>query len=173
MLFFPKIFGQLKNNPFLCNKNKNVIITNLKTMDVLERLQSHHIKPSVQRIAIMDYLMKHRTHPTVDEIYIALSPSMPTLSKTTVYNTLKLLTENGAIQTLTIDGRNTCYDAITTPHAHFFCKCCGRIYDLVPTVSDSHPGEMEREGHQIQEIHHYYKGICKHCMQEKGYIDNN
>lgn len=143
-------------------------------MDVLERLQSRHIKPSVQRIAIMEYLMAHRTHPTVDEIYMALSPAMPTLSKTTVYNTLKLLSENGAVQTLTIDGRNTCYDAVTVPHAHFFCKCCGRIYDLTPTESDSHPGEMEREGHQIQEIHHYYKGICKHCMEEKrlDIIDN-
>ena len=129
-------------------------------MDVLERLQSHHIKPSVQRIAIMEYLMAHRTHPTVDEIYLALSPSIPTLSKTTVYNTLKLLSENGAIQTLTID-------AITAPHAHFFCKCCGRIYDLTPTESDTHPGEMERDGHQIQEIHHYYKGICKQCIAEK------
>ena len=122
----------------------------------------------------MEYLMAHRTHPTVDEIYVALSPSIPTLSKTTVYNTLRLLSENGAIQTLTIDGRNTCYDAVTTPHAHFFCKCCGRIYDLTPTESDSHPGEMERDGHQIQEIHHYYKGICKHCMQEKRFdIINN
>lgn len=115
----------------------------------------------------MGYLMEHRTHPTVDEIYVALSPSIPTLSKTTVYNTLKLLSEHGAIQTLTIDGRNTCYDAVTTPHAHFLCKCCGRIYDLAPTPSDSHPGEMEREGHQIQEIHHYYKGICKQCIEEK------
>lgn len=54
-------------------------------MDVIERLQSHSIKPSVQRIAIMQYLMDHHTHPTVDEIYTALAPSMPTLSKTTVY----------------------------------------------------------------------------------------
>jgi Fur family ferric uptake transcriptional regulator/Fur family peroxide stress response transcriptional regulator len=38
---------------------------------------------------------------------------------------------------------------------------------LAPTPSDSHPGEMEREGHQIQEIHHYYKGICKQCIEEK------
>ena len=68
MLFFPKIFGQLKNNPFLCNENKNVIITNLKTMDVLERLQSHHIKPSVQLIAFLFFFLKHRTHPRVYEI---------------------------------------------------------------------------------------------------------
>lgn len=136
-------------------------------MDVIERLQSHQIKPSVQRIAIMDYLMEHRTHPTVDEIYVALSPSIPTLSKTTVYNTLKLLSDHGAIQALTIDGRNACYDAVTAPHAHFLCKSCGRIYDLTPTTSDTHPGEMERDGHQIQEIHHYYKGICKQCIEEK------
>ena len=31
---------------------------------VVERLQGHNIKPSVQRIAIMKYLMEHRTHPT-------------------------------------------------------------------------------------------------------------
>lgn len=68
---------------------------------VVERLQGHNIKPSVQRIAIMKYLMEHRTHPTVDEIYTALSPTIPTLSKTTVYNTLKILSEQGAAQTLT------------------------------------------------------------------------
>ena len=83
-------------------------------MDVIKRLQNHNIKPSVQRIAIMSYLMEHRTHPSVDEIYTALAPSIPTLSKTTVYNTLKLLSEQGAAQTLTIDERNTCYDAETS-----------------------------------------------------------
>jgi Fe2+ or Zn2+ uptake regulation protein len=100
-------------------------------MDVVKRLQNHNIKPSVQRIAIMNYLIEHRTHPTVDEIYTALSPSIPTLSKTTVYNTLKLLSEQGAAQTLTIDERNTCYDADTSPHGHFLCKRCGKIYDLM------------------------------------------
>mgnify|MGYP000565030315 CR=1 FL=1 len=106
-------------------------------MDVVKRLQNHNIKPSVQRIAIMTYLMEHRTHPTVDEIYTALAPSIPTLSKTTVYNTLKLLSEQGAAQTLTIDERNTCYDADTTPHAHFLCKHCGKymIWNAMPTLN--------------------------------------
>ncbi|CCZ48349.1 MAG TPA: transcriptional repressor [Mediterranea massiliensis] len=134
-------------------------------MDVIERLQSHNIKPSVQRIAIMQYLMEHYTHPTVDEIYTALAPGIPTLSKTTVYNTLKLLDEHAAIQTLTIDGRNTCYDGDTRPHAHFFCKACNKVYDM-PCPSDFPTGENpDAEGHEIQEIHLYYKGICKHCRQ--------
>lgn len=136
-------------------------------MDVITRLQNHNIKPSVQRIAIMNYLMEHRTHPTVDEIYTALSPSIPTLSKTTVYNTLKLLSERGAAQTLTIDERNTCYDADTTPHGHFLCKRCGKIYDLQCSMHLKQVIEMDIEGHQIQEVHYYYKGICKHCIEQE------
>ena len=45
-------------------------------------------------------------HPTVDEIYQALVDHIPTLSKTTVYNTLRLLMEHGVVRMLTIDGKN-------------------------------------------------------------------
>ena len=37
-------------------------------MDAFERLTRYGIKPSVQRMAIMEYLMTHRTHPTADEV---------------------------------------------------------------------------------------------------------
>ena len=124
-------------------------------MDVIERLQSHSIKPSVQRIAIMQYLMDHHTHPTVDEIYTALAPGMPTLSKTTVYNTLKLLDEHAAIQTLTIDGRNTCYDGDTTPHAHFLCTVCNKAYALPCPGGISAEGWTEAAGPAIQGISVY------------------
>ena len=33
------------------------------------RLVSHGIKPSLQRIAIMNYLIENRIHPTVDMIF--------------------------------------------------------------------------------------------------------
>ncbi|MDY5239672.1 transcriptional repressor [Bacteroides helcogenes] len=139
-------------------------------MDAIKRLQSHSIKPSLQRIAIMSYLIEHRTHPTVDEIYTALAPSIPTLSKTTVYNTLKLMSEQGAAQTLTIDERNTCYDTDTTPHAHFLCKHCGKVYDLPGTSLSKQVEDIDIDGYEVQEIHYYYKGICKHCLEEEHLI---
>lgn len=135
-------------------------------MDVVKRLQNHHIKPSVQRIAIMKYLMEHSTHPTVDEIYTALSPSIPTLAKTTVYNTLKLLSEQGAAQTLTIDERNTCFDADTSLHAHLLCKHCNKIFDLQCNANIKVVEDMDLDGHYIQEVHYYYKGICKYCIED-------
>ena len=47
------------------------------------------IRPSIQRIAVYGYLCEHPVHPDVETVYDALNPIYPTLSKTTVYNTLK------------------------------------------------------------------------------------
>ena len=88
-------------------------------------LLSYSIKPSMQRTAVMDFLLNNRIHPTIDDIYSQLSPNMPTLSKTTVYNTLNLFLEKGAVQVLNIDDKNARYDVDTSAHAHFICKKCG------------------------------------------------
>ena len=135
-------------------------------MKPYEQLLEHNIKPSMQRIAIMEYLMEHPIHPSADDIYTALSPSMPTLSKTTVYNTLKLFSEQGAVQMLTIDERNTNFDADTSPHAHFLCRRCGHIYDLKCREAIKKVVDWDMEGHQVLEVHYYYKGTCKNCLNE-------
>ncbi len=140
-------------------------------MESYNRLIACNIKPSVQRLAIMNYLMEHHTHPSADEIYLALSPSMPTLSKTTVYNTLKLFAENGAVQMLTIDERNTNFDVNAAQHAHFLCKKCGKIHDLHHNIETREVMEEEIEGHEVTEIHYYYKGICKNCLSLNTHID--
>lgn len=136
-------------------------------MKPYDRLLEHNIKPSMQRIAIMEYLMGHPIHPSADDIYTALAPSMPTLSKTTVYNTLKLFSEQGAALMLTIDERNTNFDADTSPHAHFLCRRCGRIYDLKWQEAVKKVVDLDMEGHQVSEVHYYYKGVCKNCLNEQ------
>ena len=133
-------------------------------MKVKDRLLEFGIKPSLQRMAVMDYLMKNPVHPTVDLIFNELSPSIPTLSKTTVYNTLKLLEENGAIQSLNIDEKNVRYDADISPHAHFRCKKCGQVYDLFVNGLDSIQMESV-EKLMITECQVYYKGYCEKCQE--------
>lgn len=135
-------------------------------MDTVEYLLQYNIKPSLQRIAIMDYLRSHSTHPTVDEIFNALSPSIPTLSKTTVYNTLNLFAEKGAALCLNIEEKNARYDGDISNHAHFMCLDCGCIQDLRPEQMEmmvvSSIGEL-----MITETHIYYKGYCKPCREKR------
>lgn len=135
-------------------------------MKTYDYLLSFNVKPSVQRIAIMDYLLSHRTHPSIEEIYSALCDEIPTLSKTTVYNTLKLFVEHRAAQMLTIDEKNVCYDADLTLHSHFLCKKCNKIYDLPLSKDEERINGMQNEGFQVDEVHQYYKGICPSCMNQ-------
>ena len=129
-------------------------------------LAKYGIKPSVQRIAIMEYLMEHRTHPSTDEIHSVLIKWMPTLSKTTVYNTLKLFTEQGALTAVGIDDRNIRYDIDVSDHAHFICLGCGKVYDIPVDHLDK---LIVRGGEEltITETHLYYKGYCKLCDNKR------
>ena len=130
--------------------------------EIRNRLLEFGIKPSLHRIAIMEYLMEHLTHPAVDTIFNDLYPSIPTLSKTTVYNTLKLLEEQGAIQVITIDDKNLRYDAVISCHAHFKCKQCGSVQDL--PLNDRAIFEIkDSDDFILTECQVYYKGYCKQC----------
>ncbi len=134
-------------------------------MNIYDYLRSYNIKPSVQRIAIMEYLLTHKTHPCIDEIYLALCKSIPTLSKTTVYNTLRLFTEQGAAQMLTIDERNACFDGDIKMHAHFQCRKCGKIFDFpMPLLDEKESQSLQEKGFCVDETQLYYKGLCPTCQ---------
>ncbi|MBL7074188.1 transcriptional repressor [candidate division KSB1 bacterium] len=122
------------------------------------------IKPTFQRIKILEYLSRNRTHPTVDMIYTALFKKVPTLSKTTVYNTLDILRENGLVDVLTITESEMRYEYCTEPHHHFLCRRCGRIIDL--DVKCPYLEKMKFGEHKLEQIHGYFKGICKDCLEE-------
>ncbi|MDR3134094.1 MAG: transcriptional repressor [Prevotellaceae bacterium] len=141
----------------------------MKTSIIIDRLQDHGIKPSLQRIAIMEYLMGHYNHPTADVIFNKLYPVIPTLSKTTVYNTLKLLAYKGAISEITIDEKNVRYDAEISPHAHFRCKYCGNVFDF-PVKNLSSVVAKEIDGFLITDAQLYYKGYCKKCKTKASQL---
>ena len=125
-------------------------------------LQRHHIKPSYTRLAIFRYLQKHKTHPTVDNIYKTLSKELPTLSKMTVYNSLKLFIEQNLVKELVLENQKH-YDLIAKPHAHFKCDVCDTIYDIEiapPSLDDKYKEDYKVDGAQL-----LYHGTCKQCLK--------
>ena len=133
-------------------------------------LDQKGVKPSYQRISVLKYIMEHMDHPSVDTIFKNLVNQIPTLSKTTVYNTLNLLTEKGVITALSIDGVEVKYDYIEIPHAHFKCIMCHKIYD-VKLNSDIFK-KRSLKGHKITEAQINLKGICKDCSQKISVRNN-
>ncbi len=135
--------------------------------DLKEELIKAGIRPSVQRLAIFEYVRKSCQHPTAEVVYEALRDELGSLSLTTVYNTLKLFVDAGLISMLTIDDTFRCFDGNRCCHAHFRCSRCGKIVDL----------QMKRDfislvegldGYEIIDAQLYLKGICPECQTKKG-----
>jgi Fe2+ or Zn2+ uptake regulation protein len=120
------------------------------------------INPSYQRLRILEYLLNNLCHPTVDMIYSELIKEIPTLSKTTIYNTLNLFQKRGLILGLTIDENEIRYESKVIPHAHFKCEKCGEIFDVDICCPIITKGFVNN--HKVLEGHLYLKGICKGCM---------
>ena len=145
-------------------------VNEMKQKEAYTRLTDHGIKPSVQRLAIMQYLLTHATHPTVDDVYRGLCSKIPTLSRTTVYNTLRLFAENDAAQMITINEHRVCYDGDISAHAHFYCTKCNKVYDIFDEVSPL----LKQDsivGHKVTDVQLYYKGICNECLEEAASSD--
>lgn len=136
--------------------------------EAYNRLLECGIRPSLQRIAIMQYLMTHPIHPTIEDVYNGLCGKMRTLSKTTVYNTLRMLSEKGAAQMITIDDHRVCYDGNIKSHVHFYCKQCGRVIDLMDEPAPQLTAPKVVDGNIVLEEQLYYKGICAECAKYGG-----
>jgi Fe2+ or Zn2+ uptake regulation protein len=128
-------------------------------------LKQNGVKPSLPRLKVLEYLRRHKNHPTVDTIYRELVREIPTLSRTTVYNTLKLFVEKGISQLIAIEETETRYDADISPHAHFKCTGCGRIYDFPVDLSRLNPPGLA--DFRVDDIQVYYRGVCRHCLANR------
>ncbi len=130
--------------------------------DLSLELKSKNIRLSHQRLKVLEYMTNHRTHPTVDQIFNDLQKEVPTLSKTTVYNTLSTLIEAGLVKLITIEDNETRYDIDTKNHGHFKCESCGKIFDF-----DININSLETEGLNDFKINNrdvYFKGTCPKCI---------
>lgn len=126
-------------------------------------LAEHGIRLSRQRIAIFKFLAEHPTHPTAEDVYQALYRQIRTLSRTTVYNTLRLFCSRGAAQMITLEENEMRFDAKTEPHGHFKCTSCGKIFDfscapMLPSAMNSLPA-----GFSPRETQLYVRGLCRDC----------
>ncbi len=140
------------------------MITNMK--HIKKELIDQGIKPTYQRLCILEYLHDNLVHPTVDIIYNKLVNRIPTMSRTTIYNTLKLFSKMGIVNEITISGIETRYDINCEFHHHFLCKKCGKIYDVDLTNPCFQMEQKKIDGHKIYEAQSYFKGICKKCLEK-------
>ncbi len=132
----------------------------IEKAELLRKITDAGIRPSIQRLEILEFVSTSKSHPTAEEIYTFVHRNNPTLSRTTVFNNLKLLAEKGLVNDLNISPDSTRYDStLPLPHAHFICRECKKIFDIPLDMSAlTAPANF-----CCDNINVYFKGICPDC----------
>lgn len=135
----------------------------LNNAQMIRMLHDHKVRPSVHRLAVLEYVANRMTHPTAEEIFSNIILDFPSVSKTTVYNSLHTLVEAGIIKELDMENSSTRYDlALQTPHSHFRCRRCGTIFDMaLPAGLDG----IVKTGFKVDSTELYFAGICPGCAE--------
>jgi Fur family ferric uptake transcriptional regulator len=115
-----------------------------------------------QRAAICEAIAEAQRPLSPQEVLEAAQRGVPELGLATVYRNLRLLLEDGQIQSVTLPGESARYEmAEHTHHHHFQCTDCHRVFD----VHDC-PGSLSQlapKGFTVERHELTLYGRCRAC----------
>lgn len=123
-----------------------------------------------QRAAVYRYLADTDTHPTADEVFLAVRGRLPAISLATVYKSLETLVGCGLAVKLTYADQSARYDGRTDPHHHARCVSCERVTDIPGEIPPrelrslrGRAGGFTVTGYRLE-----LSGYCSACLPEGG-----
>ena len=136
-------------------KTKDEILTLLKE-------KGHRITP--QRVAIFDFVLSSKDHPTSENIYHAIKQKYPSVSLATIYKNIHLLLEMGLISELKIEAQPARYDPNLLLHVNLICPKCHLIRDYESNILNQIEEMLEKEiGENVELQRINVNSICETC----------
>ncbi len=131
----------------------------------IELLSDAGVRPTRQRVRVLDELMSERDDVTAQQLHDRLRSRGEKLGLATVYRTLGLLAEAGVIDALSHRPGELCY-RVCGPghHHHLVCSSCHRVVELadceldpwLERISEAHG--FVTTGHRLE-----VSGLCAAC----------
>ena len=115
-----------------------------------------------QKQIILDYLQHTKSHPSAEEVFIAVKKKLPRISLGTVYRNLDNFVQKNEIEE--IPGETKRFDADLNHHHHFVCKKCQRIFDLDNLKTDlKYLKDKTKSVGTFNNYKIFVYGVCKKC----------
>ena len=138
---------------------------NIETLVNQMKAAGHRITP--QRQAILEILLASESHPTVDQIYEQIQAEFPMTSRATVYKTISLAKDMGAVLELEFSQGSNRYDGRRPyPHPHVICTQCGQVLDAEDLEIQALQQQVVRKtGYKIINHRMDFFGVCPECQK--------
>jgi Fur family ferric uptake transcriptional regulator len=141
---------------------------------LLKHLQKKGLKRTAQRDLILDIFLRTEEHLSSEDLYRLVQKEDASIGQTTVYRTLKLLSEAGLAREVRFGDNRTHYEHNYKHqhHDHMICSECGRIIEFFSAELEGIQDAMAAK-HKFQITQHLLRiiGICAECrraMKEAG-----
>ena len=128
-------------------------------------LVSKGIQPTPQRVFVVSELLGETNDATAMQLYDRLRRRGTNIGLATVYRTLALLHERGAVDTMAHHAGEICYRLCTDAHHHhLMCTGCHRVVELPDCDLDPWVKRSARKygftatDHQVEIV-----GLCADC----------
>lgn len=133
----------------------------------LEHIQKAGLRKTGQRDLILETFLKTEDHLTSEDLYWLVHKQDPSVGHTTVYRTLKLLTEAGLAREVRFGDNKTYYEHHYDHehHDHLICTQCGKVIEFFsPEIEDLQEQMAEKFGFKLS--HHSLRmwGLCPECQ---------
>jgi Fur family ferric uptake transcriptional regulator len=129
-------------------------------------LKANGLKQTLHRKLILRTFLAGEGHRTVEDIYRAVSGEEPRIGYTTVYRTMKLLSESGLAREVELADGVTRYEHLYnhSHHDHLICTECGdSIEFLNPEIEQVQEAASARMGFKVLDHRLQIYGLCKRC----------
>ncbi|HEV8593646.1 MAG TPA: Fur family transcriptional regulator [Pyrinomonadaceae bacterium] len=134
----------------------------------LEHIQKAGLRRTGQRDLIMDIFLRTEEHLTSEDLYYLVQKEDPTVGHTTVYRTLKLLTEAGLAREVRFGDNKTYYEHHYNHehHDHMICTECGKVIEFFSAGIESLQDQMA-DKFDFRPTHHSLRmwGVCSDCQK--------
>ena len=122
---------------------------------------------TIQKDLVKNAVYEMKRHVTANEVYEFLKMEYPTIGKGTVYRSLDILSEEGALRKVEVpDGANR-FDTTLKNHYHVRCIKCGEVSDVdMEEIPDLMKRIYDTHGIEFWEYDLSWKGICPRCREK-------
>ena len=94
-------------------------------------LKRHSLRPTAQRLAIMDFLIKnHKVHTTANKLIDYFKRQNFNISLATVYNNLNELADKGILRKFYVNNDKMWFDTNLEDHYHFYDSEKDELIDI-------------------------------------------
>jgi Fur family transcriptional regulator, ferric uptake regulator len=136
----------------------------------LKHIQKQGLNRTAQRDLILDVFLQTEGHVSGEDLYRLVREKDPSVGQTTVYRTLRLLTDAGLAREVRFGDGRAHYEHHYKHqhHDHMICKECGKIIEFYSPELEAIQDAMAAK-HRFELTSHLLRmiGICADCRRQE------